>query len=176
MDEEELLRRAASGDRDAFCKLYEITRGPMYGYIFSIVHHPQDAEEILQDAYLKIWTAAGNYEPQGKPLAWMFTVARNLCYMYLRTRRHEVDLSYEELAEGGRGEACMPLEGLPERILLQKMLENLKEDERGIVLLHAAEGLKHREIAEAFGLPRPTVLSKYSRAVKKLRRMMEEEE
>ena len=81
MNQEELLRQVAFGDREAFHQLYLETNRSVYSFILSILKNPQDAEEVLQETYLKIWTSARSYKPQGKPLAWMFTIARNLCYM-----------------------------------------------------------------------------------------------
>ncbi len=176
MDEEELLLRISQYDKDAFHELYERTSKAVYSYILSVVKSPQDAEEILQDTYLKVWMSAGSYLPQGKPLAWLFTIARNLCYMEFRARGRESGVSYEDLTGEETGELCQALEWLPETIVLRTVLGKLKEEERKIVLLHAGAGMKHREIAESLGIPQSTVLSKYHRAMKKLRNILEEEQ
>ena len=62
-----------------------------------------------------------------------------------------------------------------DKLILQSVLNHLSDDERQIVVLYAISGLKHREIATLLDIPLPTVLSKYRRALKKMRKMMEDE-
>lgn len=168
VSDEELLKRVGIGDEEAFRQLYQNTDRTIYSFILSIVKNPCDAEEVLQETYLKIWTSAAGYVGQGKPLAWMFTIARNLCYMRFRDRKHEADVGLEELSRGEAGEFCRQIENLADRMALEAALEILKEDERQIVLLHASAGMKHREIAASLQMPLATVLSKYRRAMKKM--------
>lgn len=73
MSDEKLLLRVAEGDKAAFQQLYQNTDKTIYGFILSILRNPQDSEEVMQELYLKVWTSAGSYQSQGKPLAWMFT-------------------------------------------------------------------------------------------------------
>ena len=124
---------------------------------------------------MKIWTSAASYQSKGKPLAWMFTIARNLCYMKFREQKHRSELSLDELSGNEQGELCLPIEDAADKAVLKAALEILKEEEREIVLLHAAAGLKHREISGALGMPLATVLSKYNRAMKKLKQYLREE-
>lgn len=175
MKDEELLRRVGRGDQEAFYQLYQNTDRTMYSFILSILKNPQDAEEVMQETYLKVWTSAASYHSQGKPLAWMFTIARNLCYMRFRDQKHQADIGLDELNGEEVGEFCLPLEQMTDAIVLKAALSILKEDERQIVLLHASAGLKHREIAADLKLPLATVLSKYNRAMKKLQQYLREE-
>lgn len=175
MDNEELLRQVGLGDREAFHQLYQNTDRTLYSFILSIMKNPQDAEEVMQETYLKVWTSASVYQAQGKPLAWMFTIARNLCYMKFRDQKRMADIGLDELSGEEIGEVCLPLENMTDALVLRAALEILKEDERQIVLLHASAGLKHREIAGSLGMPLATVLSKYNRAVKKLKQYIREE-
>ena len=175
MNHEELLRQVAFGDREAFHQLYLETDRSVYSFILSILKNPQDAEEVLQETYLKIWTSAGSYKPQGKPLAWMFTIARNLCYMKFRDQKRMADVGLDDLSGEETGDLCLPLEHMTDSMMLQTALKILKEDERQIVLLHASAGLKHREISASLGIPLSTVLSKYNRAMKKLQNYLQGE-
>ncbi len=175
MNQEELLKMVSLGDKEAFHQLYQETDKTVYSFILSILKNPQDAEEVMQETYMKIWTGAASYKPQGKPLAWIFTIARNLCYMKFRDQKRMADMGLDELSGEELGADFPPLENLADAIVLQAALEILKEDERQVVLLHAASGLKHREIAAALGMPLATVLSKYNRAIKKLKQHLGEE-
>ena len=175
MSDEDLLLATARGDREAFRRLYQNTDKSIYGYILSIIKNESDAEEIMQETYMKVWTSAASYEAQGKPLAWMFTIARNLCFMRFRDRKREADISLEELTGDAQGEICVSLENAAEKLALNAALNSLSGEEREIVLLHAGAGMKHREIAGSLDMPLATVLSKYNRAMKKLQKILGKE-
>lgn len=174
MNDEKLLNLIAKGDEEAFRQLYQNTDKTMYSFILSVAKHPQDAEEVMQETYMKIWTSAGSYQPQGKPLAWMFTIARNLCHMKFREQKHQSDLGLSDLSEKEVGEFCSQIEDAADKMVLETALNILKEEERQIVLLHTTAGLKHREIAANLQMPLATVLSKYNRAMKKLQNYLRE--
>lgn len=167
--DEDLFRRIAAGDGEAFRALYEGTRGPVYAYALSLLRHREDAEDAAQETFLRIRAAAHLYRPQGKPMAWIFTIARNICLMKLRQRRRVSALPVEERRMDFRG-----IEDREDRILLEAAFRTLAEDEREIILLHAVSGLKHREISALLRRPLSTVLSRYSRGIRKLRRQLEE--
>ena len=175
IDGDRLMSRIAEGDEEAFLQLYQSTDRTIYSFILSILKNSQDAEEIMQETYMKIWTSASSYQSKGKLLAWIFTIARNLCYMKFREQKYRSDLSLDDLAGNEQGEPCSKIEDAADKVVLKAALEILKEEEREMVLLHAAAGLKHRESAEALGMPLATVLSKYNRAIKKLGQYLREE-
>lgn len=75
MSDEMLMELVSAGDKEAFGQLYQNTDKTIYSYLLSIARSPQDAEELMQETYLKVWTSAAGYRAQGKPLAWMFTIA-----------------------------------------------------------------------------------------------------
>ncbi len=175
MSDEKLLLLVAKGDKEAFHRLYQNTDKSIYGFILSIVKNPTDAEELMQETYLKVWTSAGSYHSQGKPLAWMFTIARNLCYMRFRDQKHEADVGLSELFEMETADLCPQIEDAADKLVLNAALHHLSEEERQIVLLRTAAGMKHREIAADLELPLATVLSKYNRAMKKLQKILREE-
>ena len=110
MNDEELLKQVGTVDEDAFRQLYHNTDRTVYSFILSILKNPQDAEEVMQETYLKIWTSAASYHSQGKPLAWIFTIARNLCYMRFRDQKRQADMGLDDLNGEETGELCLPLE------------------------------------------------------------------
>lgn len=166
-----LLAGVAAGDRDALARLYRLTRTAVYGLALSYVKNPQDAQDIAQDAFVRIWDSAPQYQSQGSPMGWILTVTRNLALMKLRSRGREAGLEEEQwLAIPADAPSVSP----EDRALLeQALVGTLEEQARRIVLLHAVTGLKHREIAQLLELPLATVLSKYHRALKKLKAQLE---
>ena len=160
------LKGLAQGDMQKLDEVYNLTKSGIYAFILSILGRPEEAEDVLQDTYVKVALNASRYRSGGKPLAWIVTIARNLALMRIRSSAHTVMLSDEEwntVAGNSSGEF-----GTEDRMVLKKAFEILGDDEREIVLLHAVNGLKHREIADIYGMPLATVLSKYNRAIRKL--------
>lgn len=160
-----LIAGIAVGDKAALCTLYQETKVAVYGFALSILKHSGDAEDVLQDTYVKIWSSAESYKSMGKPMAWILTIAKNLSLGILRERRKTADIPDERWlmlqTEG-------PAIGTEDRMVLNAAMRVLSDEDRNIVILHAVSGLKHAEIASLLCLPLSTVLSKYSRAKKKL--------
>ena len=165
------LEKIAKGEKNALAELFEATKAPVYGFALSIVRNAYDAEDVLQETYVKIWNAAEGYVSQGKPMAWILTVARNLATSLLRERCKTTELPCEDWQEQL---ADFPSLSTDDRLTLEAAMRLLASDERQVVMLHAVSGLKHVEIANLMSLPLSTVLSKYSRAKKKLRRTLME--
>lgn len=161
-----LLQKTATGDQEAFGQLYQRTRGAVYAMVLSMLRNAHDAQDLTQDVYVRIWDAAGQYRSRGTPMAWILTIARNLARMHLRQLARTGELTE---AEWDAIPAEAPDVTVEDRVLLQTALAALGEGERQVVLLHAASGLRHREIAELLELPLATVLSRYHRALKKLK-------
>ena len=162
---DQCIARIAAGDQEALADLYNRTRPAVYGFALSILKNIHDAEDVLHDAYLQVWQAAGQYRTQGKPRAWLMTIVRNLALSHLRQQGRTEPLNQEDWQDRF---AANPSVTEEDRLTLGALLAALGDQERQIVTLHALGGLKHREIAAMLALPLPTVLSKYSRALKKL--------
>lgn len=169
---EQCIARMALGDKDALADFYEKTRDALYGFVLAIVKNRQDAEDIMQDTYLRIYGAAAGYQATGSPMPWVFTIARNLSLMRLRQHARRSDTEDEDALFDVPDDRGLDPE---ERILLREVVRSLGDEERQIVMLHAVGGFKHREIAHMLDLALPTVLSKYNRALKKLRAQMKGE-
>ena len=167
--DENLIIRMASNDGAAFRELYQQTSGVVYGFAMSILRNKHDAEDVMHDAFIKIYSSAVTYRPSGNPMAWILTIVRNLCLNKIRAGKVCEDLSeYYDLAGSSNDNETML-----DRMVLETAMSVLDAEERQIVILHAMTGFRHREIAEVLDLPTGTVLSKYNRALKKMRKEME---
>ncbi len=160
-----------SGDGAAFREFYQQTSGVVYGFAMSILRNKHDAEDVMHDAFIRIFQSAVTYRPSGNPMAWILTIVRNLCYNRIRAGKVCEDLSeYDDLAGAADGS-----EDVLDRMVLETAMSILDAEERQIVVLHAMTGFKHREIAEILELTTGTVTSKYNRALKKMKKKMEEQ-
>lgn len=167
---QQLLIHIAGGEREALAELYQRTRAAVYGLALSYLKNAHDAQDLMQDVYVQVWDCAEQYRLTGSPMGWLLAVCRNLCLMRLRREERHAALSEEKWDAIPARECGLDAD---ERALLQGALASLTDEERRIVLLHAVTGLKHREIAALLELTLPTVLSKYHRALKKMRSFLE---
>ena len=165
------LAKIAKGDKSALSLLYKETQSSVYGFSLSMLKNRADAEDVLQDTYLKVWQNASGYKAGTSPMAWILTIAKNLSLMKLREHGKKQDVEPEEWE--AIFQAADDTASIEDRHLLQAALTILSDEEREIILLHAVSGLKHREIAELLAVALPTVLSKYHRGLKKLRNYLE---
>ena len=166
---ERLLSGIAAGRPEDMSELYSRTRTAVYSLALSYLGNAHDAQDITQDTFVQVWERAGQYRPNGSPMGWLLTVCRNLALMRIRKADRHADLD-------DSGWDAIPAEekglSVEERALLQDALALLDKNERRVVMLHAAAGMKHREIAVLLEMPLATVLSTYHRAIKKLRAFM----
>ena len=168
-DLEELLRQIALGSQQAFEELYRATDSAIYGYALSLTKNHHEAQDIMMDTYLKIRCAAHLYMPMGKPMAWILTITKNIARTKLRSAGRQIPLdNLEETTPSFDRDS-------EEAVALEQAMKVLGDQERQILILHAVTGLKHREIAEMLGMPLATVLSKYARSLKKLKKALEED-
>lgn len=164
---------AQEGGHHAMEKLYSVTRDAVYGYALSILKNSHDAEDVLHDCYLCVYRSADGYVSSGKPMAWIFTIVRNLCIDKQRSHSRYSDIPEEDWEGYLTANAQISHE---DKIVLAHCIRDLAKDEREILLLHVLSGLKHREIAQMMDRPLSTILSKYHRTLKKLKRLLEEED
>ena len=170
--DESLMKRIGKDDCEAFEELYRKTGRTIYTYALAITKNPDDAQDIVQETFLKIRACAHLYKPMGKPMAWMFTIARNLA----RTRIHrscytvssqdcalEDDIRYSYITD------------TTDKLVLESAFQILSESERQVILLHCVAGMKHQEIANNLEIPLSTALSRYNRSLKKLKKRLMEQ-
>ncbi len=166
---EQAIAGMGAGSTKAFALFYEQAKTSVYAFALSITGNAHAAEDVMQETYLRVFSAADSYKPMGKPTAWLLTIARNLSLMHPRSERQRFSQ-----AEESASPLSFELHSI-EQLSLQEALGSLQRNERETVTLHAIAGLKHREIAAMLDLPLPTVLSQYHRALSKLRTLLKEE-
>ena len=164
------LGRCAMGDRQAFRQLYEATSPRLLGVIAQLVGRGALAEDLLQDVYVRVWKAAGQYRAgAGSPMAWMAATARYRAIDHLRSRgaRPEVavadlpghanpddsddDLTHR-MPDPGPGPA-KSFEAQSEAAAVQACLGTLQGSQQQSISLAYYQGLSHGEIAAHLGAP-----------------------
>ncbi len=160
------IDRMATGDTRSLEMLYRAAAPGVYAYALSILKNSHDAEDILQESFLCFYSNASSYSSQGKPMAWMLTITKNLCFKRIAERQRFAQTS--EFTWDGFS-AQQRTMSTDDKLVIEACMKILSDEERQIVVLHAVSGFKHREIASMLQLPLSTVLSKYHRALKKMK-------
>ena len=171
--DEAIFTRIAANDMAAFEEFYRLTERTVYAFVLSTLKNHDDALDVVQDTYLKIRAAAHLYQPMGKPMAWVFTIARNLSISKIRNKQKNDSI---EIADMENDLNFSYITDSEDRLVLQSALKILSSEETEIILLHAISGFTHREIAKSLEMNLSTVLSKYHRGLKKLKKYLIEQE
>jgi RNA polymerase sigma-70 factor (ECF subfamily) len=162
---DEYIMGVACKDKEAFRNLYEMTKSKVYSYALAMIKNHDDALDILHDVFIKIFDNAHMYSSKGKPLAWIFTITRNEVLMKMRKQKHMVDI--DDLSECLEYNKKITVE---DKLILKMLFKEMTDIERKILLLHVVTGYKFHEIARSLGMPTATVITKYNRLIKRIKK------
>lgn len=140
-----------------------------------LTRHDQDAEDLVQEAYLRAFKSFGSFYGVNAR-AWLLTIVRNTCYTWLgRNRARELSSSLEDSGQDVTSKAPDPqallLQGEDTR-LVKQALEELPVEFREALVLRHLEGLSYKEIADIAGIPQGTVMSRLARAHRRLKQLL----
>lgn len=169
-DEKQLVRRAQSGDRQAVAILYDYFTPKLYGYLINVTRDAQLSEDILQNTWLAALSHLSQYRFQGTGFgAWLFAIARNECRQHWRRTKREVafEPSEHDLSDQGRGQSSE--ERLEERLMVDKVLRTLSEEDRELLRLRYIADLPASEIARILNINFVAVRVRLHRALKRAR-------
>ena len=164
--EKELMLRAKGGDRAAFEEIFRLYEKPILNYLFRMSRNRAQAEDLVQETFLRLWKALAGYEPTAKVSTYVFHIAHNL-FLNDAARRREKPL--EGADEPMRADPASDLQRREMESAVKRAVEKLPDGEREVLLLSEFEGFKYAEIAEVLGIPVGTVKSRMFSAVQRLR-------
>lgn len=160
----ELLRRSASADEAAFQTLYERHSKRIYSFILRYVGNHHEAEEILQETFLRAYRKADSFQPKAEVSTWLFQIAMNLCRdRARRLPRRETSLEGILEPKGAGGPLDDARESEAKRIV-EEVIQKLPEDERSVLLLRVYEELHFEGIADVVGCSERTARERMKRA------------
>ena len=147
--DERLVGRLKSGDAGAFGELYALYRTRVYRFAFKLSRDADQAEDIVQEAFLKAQRSIGGLQESGSLASWLFAITRNEVYTFLRRTRSNgtgsVDDVWEEETPFDEFAGAETVE------IVQRMIATLKPEYREAILLREYEKLSYAEIAHATG-------------------------
>lgn len=170
---EECISSLAQGNISKMDDLYNCIKSDVFAYALSKTCNKDDADDITHDTFLQIYKNAKLYTPRGKPLAWIITIESNLINRHFQLKSRNIDLT-DEILEKQISDNDFEKNSINSEFL-KNILRNLNEDERVVISLHIVSGLKFKELANQLNKPISSVLSKYNRAIKKLKNKVKED-
>ncbi len=172
IDDEEIIQCVLNGDQMAFAALFRRYRERILHAAFAIVHNQQDALEISQDCFVRIYANLHKFQPGTHFFTWAYRIVRNLAIDRYRRKKTagEVEFDNDYQRNFSRPEEVLPpsLGINPEKVYaraelrdqITKALDSLSEKHRTIIVLREVDGLQYDEIAEVLGIPEGTVMSR----------------
>mgnify|MGYP001582936730 CR=1 FL=1 len=162
----------------AFREIVERYQAKVYSIIFGILRNRNDAEDIAQQVFAKVYFSMGNFDFRSSLLTWIYKITVNECYDYLRKKRvrklvYESDFSEEESLLMQNSEAAMDHRPavdtqLAQRDFVLKLLSKVSKEDRNLMLLKEVEGHSVDELARMTGMNENTIKVKLFRARQKL--------
>ena len=170
---ETLISRVALGDRVAFDALYDATSAKLHAVCLSVLKDRPEAEETLQEVYIRVWQGAARYASNGlSPMTWLITIARNRAIDRLRARSaRPVTAPEDAAAQVASGDPSPESATIAaqERRMLDECLAQLAAPQAGAVRAVYLEGFSYADLAEREGLPINTVRSWLRRSLLRLK-------
>jgi RNA polymerase sigma-70 factor (ECF subfamily) len=174
-DESALVAQAKAGDQNAFAELVNRYERKIYRLAKNITRNDEDAEDVLQDAFMKAYTHLDNFKGDSKFYTWIVRIAVNEALMRLRKRKTDRSVPLDEPVELGEETVQREIavwEDNPEqqysqeewRRILDEAVDSLKPDFRTVFVLRDIEELSTEETAETLGISVPAVKSRLLRA------------
>ena len=177
-EEAALVRRIQANDEIAFREIVERYQAKVFSIIYGILRNHNDAEDIAQQVFAKIYFSIKNFNFRSSLLTWIYKITVNECYDYLRKKRvrklvYESDFSEEDSLRMENNESASeqstPIDTrLSQRDFLMKILEKLSADDRSLLMLKEVEGHSVDELSKMTGMNENTIKVKLFRARQKL--------
>lgn len=168
-----LITRLAAGEREAMQLLYHELSPIVHGISRRILEDPEDAREVVQDTFVRVWRRADAYDPgRGEVVSWIVLIARNLAIDRVRrgARRQRLQTALEqEIPEAGEGEKSAPTDDWERAERVAKHLRNLSSAQRQTLELAFFSGYTHAEISSSLHMPLGTVKTHLRRGLARLR-------
>lgn len=179
LEEKKLAEEATDGNDAAFEQLMKIYLKPVYNFLFQIIKDPSIVDDLTQETFIKAWKNIGRFDTEKSFKTWVFTIAKNTAYDYLRKKK-SIPFSFFKKKGSGRdledisADNLLPNEILERNDLAKELGKNLQKipiNQRVVLFLHYKEDLSLLEISEVLKKPYNTVKSLHGRGLSRLKKV-----
>ena len=172
--EQELVRAAQSGDRDALITLLRQIETHVYQTAYYLLNNEHDAMDAAQEALIRIYTKIDSYEEKAKFKTWVQRIVTNICIDKFRRNKPALSIEEHEMVFSDR--INVEEEGLSTYVAkdIREAIDKLPEHHRAVVVLRYLQDFSYNEIAESLGLPLNTVKSYLFRARQQLQTFLQD--
>jgi RNA polymerase sigma-70 factor (ECF subfamily) len=174
----DLLSLISNGDESAFTRFYDKFAGPLYAMLMKMLGNAQDAEEVLQLAFLQVWKRAGTFQPgRASVFTWLVIITRSKAIDRIRHRQRQsrlIDEATQEAAPEG-GALNVEPEKLPtadQHEIVRNALQQIAEEQRVAIEMAFFQGMSQTEIANALSAPLGTIKARIRRGMLRLRDLL----
>lgn len=170
-----LAHSVCQGKEDGFARLYDDYSGLLFGIILRIVGDSEDAENLLQDCFIKVWQNMDQYDPsKGKLATWLINIARNTAIDFTRSKYFNQRLKNQNIENlVGQDREAVVSAAYEDTLGLRQLVEKLSAGCRQIIEWMYFDGYTQQEISDSFDIPLGTVKSRTRSALKELRKYYE---
>lgn len=177
MDEDlKWIKEVLAGNKQVFSHIINKYKNPLYATILRMTKNPDNAQDLVQEAFIKVYNQLGKFEQKGSFSNWLYRVAINHCMDEFRKKSYttkKVELDETKVVNSNHPEVIFLKKEKSRQ--LEKLIATLPEDERMIILLRYVNELGYKEISEMMDLPLTNVRNKLHRAKKKMREQVKNE-
>jgi len=168
-----LAAACRSGDLRAYERLYSLHGARMKNLARNVLGNPIDAEDAVQDTFLKVQRSIASFRGQSSFVTWTYRILINTCYDARRSRLRKKEVANDDSGETPRPEPRAPGAHPTLRMALQRAMEKLTRHQRDVFLLYEVEGFRHAEIAGMLEMTETASKNTLFQAKKNLRQMLE---
>ena len=176
-EEISLIKRGQQGEAEAMEKLYDIYKKPLFNLIYRYTYDFAVAEDLLQDIFIKIFTHLKDIQTEGTFKGWVYRIALNTCYSYLRSSKSRLQ---KTVALDGVEHTLCQKQAEPRQREMKRPIEEairaLPPRLKSVFLLHDVQGFKHEEISQVLGCAVGTSKSQLFKARLKLRNHLKDKQ
>jgi len=177
MTDPQLVARAQEGDLPAFEELVKKYQREIYGLACRLVLDAEEAKDLAQQAFLQAFVHIRSFRQQAQFRTWLFRIAINQCYNYLKTKKKYGDpVDYEDFVLVGGESPEEELVTKDERRRLYAALNRLPAKQRAVITLKLEQGLSYEEISGVLGGTAGAARVNYCQAIKTLRKYLQNED
>lgn len=175
MNEAELILKCQQGDQSAFRELVEKYQDSVINTCYRFLMNREEAEEVAQEIFLKVYLSFGSYQPKTKLSTWLFKIVVNSCLNKLRDKKKSSTFQLEEnLSASPEDQPDRSLEKEELKRLVRDAINSLPENQRAVIMLNKYEGFSYQDVAKILDCSVSAVESRLFRAKESLKKKLAE--